>query len=158
MTDAPKPSVETIQQDITSMKEAVRLLQDSVNRMPTPAIVQGNVDALKELTDTKINGLKELVDAKFEGNKTALDAALKTQKEASDKIEANFSKQFEAITSISQATAKATDEKIGDLKDRQTASDGRTVGLGAAGSILLGIGSLIAVAVVVASFIISRTP
>lgn len=125
-----KPSVETLQQQIDSMKEAVRLLQEGVNRMPTPAIVDGKVGALKELTDTKISGLKELVDAKFEGNKTALDAALKTQKEASDKIEANFSKQFESSTIIAQATTKATDDKIGDLKDRITASESRGTGRG----------------------------
>lgn len=152
-----KPSVETLQQQIDSMKEAVRLLQENVNSMPTPAIVDAKVDALKELTDTKINGLKELVDARSEGSKTALDAALKTQKEASDKIETNFSKQFDNLTSISHATAKASDDKIGDLKDRVTAIEGRSAGLGSAGSILLGVGSLVAVAILIASFIIART-
>lgn len=123
-----KPSVETLQQQIDSMKEAVRLLQEGVNRMPTPAIVDGKVDSLKELTDTKILGLRELIDAKFEGNKTALDAALKTQKEGADKIESNFTKQFENVVANIQTLTKSFDDKITDVKDRFNTSEGRGVG------------------------------
>ncbi len=149
-----KPSVETIDQRLDSMDKAISLLQGLADRMPTPALVQADVDALKELTDTKINALKELVDAKFEGNKTALDAALKTQKEASDKIEANFSKQFEGITSISQATTKASDDKISDIKDRITAIESRKQGMSDGwGYLVGGIGLLISVALFAATVI-----
>ena len=156
-TSPSKPSVLTLEQRLDSMDKAIALLQEGVNRMPTPAIVQAAVDALKELTDTKITGLRELIDAKFEGNKTALDAALKTQKEGSDKIESNFTKQFENIVTNIQTLTKSFDDKISDVKDRFNTSEGRTTGLGTAGSILLGVGSLIGVTIVVASFIIART-
>ena len=108
--------------------EAVRLLQAHANRQPTTEAVDGDVKALKELTAEQFAALKELVNAKFEGNKTALDAALKTQKEASDKIEANFTRQFESIANIVEAKTKGLDDKIADNKDRITRTDGRGTG------------------------------
>ena len=110
--------------------EAVRLLQAHANRQPTTEAVDGDVKALKELTAEQFAALKELVNAKFEGNKTALDAALKTQKEASDKIEANFTRQFESIANIVEAKTKALDDKIGDNKDRITQASSHSKGLG----------------------------
>lgn len=148
-----KPSVETLEQRLDSMDKAITLLQGSVDRMPTPSLVMAAVDSLKELTGAQLSGLRELVDAKFEGNKTALDAALKTQKEASDKIEANFTKQFEAISNIVEAKTKALDEKIGDNKDRITSSESHSKGLGDGFGYVIG---AVGIVVAVATFIVTR--
>lgn len=152
-----KPSVETLEQRLDSMDRAIVLVQESVNRMPTPSLVMAAVDALKELTSAHLSGLRELVDAKFEGNKTALDAALKTQKEASDKIEANFTKQFESIGNIVEAKTKALDEKIGDNKDRITNSEGRSKGLGDGWVILVGAVGVIGIIASIVTAIIIRS-
>jgi len=113
----PTPSTEEIAARLNAMDKAIVLLQGVMDRMPTPAIVDEHVSALKELTFTQIISLKELVDAKFDGNKTALDAALKTQKEASDKLESNFTKQMDTIG-----------ERVGELRDSIKAAEGKVTG------------------------------
>lgn len=57
-----KPSVETLQQQIDGMKEAVRLLQAFADRTPTTSNVQGEVLALKELTTTQLAAQEKLFD------------------------------------------------------------------------------------------------
>jgi hypothetical protein len=96
--------------------------------------------------EAKNGSLEKLVDTKFDGNKTALDAALLTQGKTLDEIKVSFGKQFDSLAKM-----------IDDLKERINRNDGRTVGLGAAGSILLGVGSLIVVALAIVGFIIART-
>lgn len=151
-----KPSVETLEQRLDGMAEAVKLLQASVNSMPTPAIVMEKVDALKDLTDTKITGLRELIDAKFDGNKTALDAALKTQKEGADKIESNFTKQFENVVANIQTMTKSFDDKISDVKDRFNTSEGRSKGLGDGWVILVGAIGVIGIIASIVTAILTR--
>lgn len=121
---------EAVSVKFASYDDAVRLLQEFANRQPTTEAVNGDVKALKELVASNLSGLKELIEAKFEGNKTALDAALKTQKEGSDKIESNFTKQFENIITNSNLQTKSFDDKISDIKDRFNTSQGRGTGRG----------------------------
>lgn len=128
LTQAMKAIEDKTRIEFEAQKEAVRLLQDLSNRQPTTEAVNERLDALKELTNAQFVALRELVNAKFEGNKTALDAALKTQKEASDKIESNFTRQFESIANIVEAKTKGLDDKIADNKDRITRTDGRGTG------------------------------
>jgi len=156
-TRAPDPTPRTLEQMYREIKavedkvnirlvgydEAVKLLQAFANRQPTTEAVDGDVKALKELTAEQFAALKELVIAKFDGNKTALDAALKTQKEASDKIESNFSKQFDNL-----------DSKINDLKDRVNGSEGRSKGLGDGWGYLVGAIGIIGL---IASIILTKT-
>ena len=151
------PSSEALQQRLDSMDKAISLLQEGVNRMPTPAIVNGKVDALKELTDTKILGLRELIDAKFEGNKTALDAALKTQKEGSDKIESNFTKQFENIVTNIQTLTKSFDDKITDVKDRFNTSQGSITGSASTWATVLSLVFAVASMIGILGFIIAQS-
>lgn len=139
-----------------SYDKAIELLQDTADRQPTPGLVMASVHSLRELMVANSQAARELVDAKFEGNKTALDAALKTQKEASDKIETNFTRQFDNLASIIEAKTKSLDDKISDNKDRINTSEGRTKGVGDSWGVLLGVASLIGVAIVAASFIIAR--
>lgn len=147
LTQAMKAIEDKMHIQFEAQKEAVRLLQDFANRQPTTEAVNENLKALDRLTEAELGALKELVKAMFDGNKTALDAALKTQKEASDEIKANFGRQFD-----NQA------KMIDDLKERINRNDGRTTGLGTAGSILLGVGSLIVVALAIIGFITATQP
>lgn len=117
LTQAMKSIEEKTHLQFDAQREAVRLLQDFANRQPTTEAVNGDVKALKESVALQFADLKELANAKAEGSKTALDAALKTQKEASDKLEANFGKQFESLS-----------KQIDDLKDRINRTDGRGTG------------------------------
>ena len=145
-----KPSVETLQQQIDSMKEAVRLLQDYTNRMPTPAIVDGKVDALKELVDSEIAGLKELIKTILEGNKTALDATLRTNEKAGDELKSSIAKQFDSVS-----------KRFDDLKERLDRGEGRSTGITVQKAegrddsryLFLILGVIIAIAGIVAGFL-----
>lgn len=156
LTQAMKSIDEKTSLRFEAQQEAVKLLQDFANRQPTTEAVYGDVKALKELTSEHFAALRELMNAKFDGNKTALDAALKTQKEASDKIEANFTKQFESIANIVEAKTKALDEKIGDNKDRITSSEGKSEGFSQIGAIVLGVCTVIATIIAAAAFVATR--
>lgn len=123
-----------------AMDKALVLLQTFADKSPTTSNVDGKVDALSKLIDVKIAANKELsemralyikeiaeiknaaseslTNAKFQGNQTALDAALKTQKEASDKIEQNFTKQFENIGTLISTSLASITQQVGDVKER----------------------------------------
>ena len=123
-----------------AMDKALVLLQAFADKSPTTSNVDGKVDALSRLVEMRINANKELgemragfikeiaeiknaasealTNAKFQGNQTALDAALKTQKEASDKIEQNFTKQFENIGNLINTSLASLTQQIIDVKER----------------------------------------
>jgi chromosome segregation ATPase len=123
-----------------AMDKALILLQQFADKSPTTSNVDGRVDALDRMMDIKIQGSKELsemrvayikeiaeiknsatealTNAKFLGNQIALDAALKTQKEASDKIEQNFTKQFENMGTLISTSIASLAQQINDMKER----------------------------------------
>ena len=113
----------------TGYENAVKLLQEFANRQPTTEAVDENLKALKELTDTKIIGLKELINAILLGGDKALNAALTTQKEGSDKIERNFVEQFKNINANIQTLTKTFDDKITEIKERYSTSQGIVTGI-----------------------------
>lgn len=128
-------------------QRAIELLQSQADRQPQPIENKLAIEALKELVEAKIGGLKELiqemlksVQTQFEQNKVALDAALNAAKEAVseqnksntlaiNKSEDAFKKLLETSGTRVDATEKATDGKIADIKDRVTAIEGRTNGV-----------------------------
>lgn len=150
---------DTMQATFHAAEKAIVLLQDFANRSPTTEQVNNDLEALKELTTVQLAGLKELINAIFEGNKAALGAALLTQKESSDKIERNFVEQFKNISSTITILTKTFEDKIADFKDRYNISEstrtGQGKGMTTLWGIVLGVGSLIIIAVTVANFIIS---
>jgi hypothetical protein len=121
------------------------------------------ISNLKELTDTKFAGINDLFSSELEklasvtserftavgaqfterdtrtdqragDTKLAVDAAFAAAKEATAKIEAGFTKSIDGQQELMNTNTKASDEKISDLKDRITAIESRTQGLGAARS------------------------
>lgn len=138
-----EPSLESMAARVDAMDKAIQLLQDFADRSPTTKDVSAEVKALKELTEVT-----------FKGNQTALDAALKTQKEASDKIEANFTKGIDNMQELMRAGFKASDDKIDDLRTRVTSNEGRTKGIGDSWGYIIGaLGALATIASII-SFII----
>lgn len=165
--DPSERTVDQLRQEILSLREliearlnasdkAVTVLNEVVAKMPTPAIVDEHVTALKELTEQKIMGLREVMDTTFKGTAVALDAALKTQKEASDKIETNFTKQFEGVGNLMANSLRAIDDKVQANKERLDRSEGKEKGNAAIIAILVSVGSVIIAAVGVAVAILSR--
>jgi hypothetical protein len=71
-------------------------------------------------------------DQRAGDTKLAVDAAFAAAKEATSKIEMGFTKSIDGQQDLMNTNTKATDDKISDLKDRVTAMESRTQGIGAA--------------------------
>lgn len=88
-------------------EKAVQLLQEQMNRSPTPGIIDERLTSLKESVEKRFQGLKELRDTLAISDKESLNLALKAQQEAANKAEGAFNKQLDAIA-----------ERVNDIKDR----------------------------------------
>jgi hypothetical protein len=95
-----------------------------------PEDVKREVATLKDLMDEKFKGVAE----QFAGRDNSLDIAFNAQKDkvaeqnasnktASDKSENSFKDQIAALESKITAQTKTSDDKITDVKDRQTANE-----------------------------------
>lgn len=128
------PTTRELQTRLDGMAEAVKLLQAAVDRQPTPALVQSDVDALRTLTGTRIDGLKELIDAKSQGDSRALAAALATRSEATQEIKESFGKQFENQAKLIDA-----------LKERIDRGEGRGRGIVDSWGVLVSVAGIIGI-------------
>lgn len=122
-----------IDQKIESSDKAVRLLQAFADRTPTTMDVQHKVDALREVVIEKFVGVSNT----FQQNGTALTAALQAQekqaiatndtnKAATDKMEAGFTKQFDALSASNKTDVAGVKDSINDIKDRLTIIESKT--------------------------------
>ena len=125
------------------MSEAIRLVQSRVDRMPTPDMVQADVEKLREVAGTRIDALSTLLDSKLLGNEIALKAALLTRKEATEEIKENFGKQFENQAKLIEA-----------LKERIDRTEGRAGGLDKGWGIFV---SAVGIIGIIATIIVTRT-
>lgn len=166
---ADELTVGMLAQRIDGMDEAIRLLQEAANRQPSPREVELQVHALKELKTAHFQALRELIDARFDGNKTALDAAFQAARETGQeqirsrdqaiaKSEAAIAKQIDALQTLWQTTAKNTDDKFNDLKDRFNTSAGRSKGIGDGLGYVVGAIGLISTVITIATVLFTRTP
>ena len=128
----------------TSMERAGELLQVIVNNQP--ALVGEKIGALRELHHERFASIQTQFlerDTRTEqtsrDSKVAVDAALQAakeavgkQQEASDraiaKSETATLKQLEAIQTLISSNTKASDDKIADVKERLTRTEGQAVG------------------------------
>jgi len=89
--------------------------------------------------DRQFTLLTASIDKSERVTKTGVDAALEAANKqnaaqaetfmvASNKTEANFTKQIDQLRDLIQATTKALDDKITDVKDRLTRIEGAAVG------------------------------
>jgi hypothetical protein len=114
--------------------------------------------AVREVLSEKFGGVEAQFkerdlrnEAAASAGRAALDAAFSSQKEAIGKSEAAIAKQQDSHAAALQALQKSFDDKVSDLKDRLTAIEGRSQGIGASWGWLLGAVGL--VGTVVALFI-----
>ncbi len=190
-TPRPDPTVLTTQQlfrEIASVRDILETRQDGTDRAiglleaafdRLPAVITAAVHVLQELHEEKFRSIEiqfKERDTRAEqtsrDSKVAVDAALSAQVKAVDaqniandraiaKSEAGFTKQIDQIGTLIQATGKATDEKIDDVKERLNAMEiransfearttGKTEGISAVGviivSIVAGLAALVSVA------------
>lgn len=176
-----KPSVETLQQQIDSGKEAVRLLQDFADRTPTTGDVQWQVLALKELTKAQIDALAELnnkLNAQRDKYEERIADILAKQKDKDalllstqvDKLGVTTGERLSLIEKNQYSaggSASVRDPAIAEAIAGMSAAinkltlvggktEGKTEGINASWGVLLGVASLIGIAIVAATFIIAR--
>jgi len=140
---AKGPTTRELETRLDGMSEAIRLVQSRVDRMPTPDMVQSDVEKLREVTGTRIDALSTLLDSKLLGNEIALKAALLTRKEATEEIKENFGKQFENQAKLIEA-----------LKERIDRTEGRAGGLDKGWGIFV---SAVGIIGIIATIIVTRT-
>lgn len=130
---------------LAAMDKGILLLQAFADKQPTTSTVAQSVEALAGLHDEKFSSIatqfKERdirTEQSAKDSKVAVDAALQAAKEAvgeqnksnataMSKSEAAFTKLIDQMSLSIQQLTKAIDDKIGDIKDRLTTIEGRTV-------------------------------
>lgn len=126
---------EVIEARLNGMDKAVDLLQKRAESSPSIAQVNDAVICLAKLHEEKFGSIQTQfkerdtrTDQTSRDSKIAIDAALQAAKEAVGKTEQTFTKQIDQINVLINTTQKASDDKIGDIKDRLTALESRTLG------------------------------
>src|SRR6185369_12355894 len=125
---------------LDAMDKAVTLLQAIANRSPTIGEVVSQFTEKFQGINTQFKERDLRVEQTARESKVAVDAAFSAQKEAVSeqnksaaaaiaKSEANTTKQIDAIGSQIVQIAKATDDKIDDLKGRLGLIEGRSAGV-----------------------------
>jgi len=171
---------DVIKERLDGMAKAVELLQTATDRQP--AFVRGEVSQLALIVDEKLKAVEERFssvqtqfrerDTRAEQQKidsgTAINAALQAQEksfvsenkntaETIAKSEASVTKITDNIFRLIEQQTKATDEKVGDLKDRLTSIESRSGGIGdMVGWLFGGISLLLAIGMAAITF--SRRP
>jgi len=118
---------------IAAIEASITIAHDDLVRVPTD--VQKQVGNLKELVEEKFHNIEK----RFDENAIAVAAALQAQKElvtqqnisaalSAAKQEASFSKQIDALGLLIETKAKASDDKIDDVKERMTRLEGKGEG------------------------------
>lgn len=170
-------SRELVETRVLGVERAIDRLHVTVDRLP--ALIVEQVSTLQALHDERFSSIETQFrerDTRTEqtskDSKVAVDAALQAAKEAVgaqqtanassiDKSEKATSKQIDSIVALLQTTAQATNDKIDDLKTRLTAMEssrrGGSEGLSMAGSIFLGIVTLVGVLISLASLVFVMT-
>lgn len=146
--------MEGVQVRFDAMDKAIGLLQETANRSPTINEVYVKHEQMFQSIATQFEERDTRTEQTSKDSKVAVDAALQAAKEAVGaqnesnslaiaKSEAATTKQIDAMGALITATAKASDEKIDDLKGRLGLIEGRSKGFGDGwGFIVGGIGAL----------------
>jgi hypothetical protein len=161
---------EVFETRLNGMDRAIALVQDSADRLPLHM-------------ETKVRNLERLHEEKFasvqtqfrerdtraeqtqKDSKVAVDAALQAAKEAVgeqnkssslaiSKSEAATTKQIDQLVVLITSSNKALDEKINDVKERVTRTEGKGAGLSAGWGYIVGAaGVAAAISAVVTMFV-----
>jgi len=131
---------EVLETRLNGMDKAIELLQSTADKFP--ARIDEKIASLQQVHEEKFNSIQVQFkerDVRTEqtskDSKVAIDAALQATKESSveqnksfalatAKSEAGFSKQIDQLGVLIQTMTKAFDDKIDDIKERLTRSEG----------------------------------
>jgi hypothetical protein len=134
----PKLLQTVLETRLDAMDKAIDLLQKFADKSPTTASVKQDVDALKELTESRFNSGDKAVKDAFAAAKEAIAEQNKSNATATTKSEDAFTKQIDQLRILVDTKAKSSDDKIDDIKTAMTRSEGRSKGLGDGWGYLVG--------------------
>lgn len=127
-----------IEKDLSVIHKFMANRDDTINSHldNLQSLVFERIEKLTEVTRQQFIGIDSQfaerdtrTDQRAGDTKLAVDAAFAAAKEATSKIEAGFTKSIDGQQELLNATTQATNDKIGDLKDRLTALENRTIGI-----------------------------
>lgn len=139
---------------LDGMDKAIQLLQVMTDRQPI--LVDGKISNLQKLHEERFNSIATQFserDTRTEqtqrDSKVAVDAALQAAKEAVGeqnkssslaiaKSEAATSKQIDQQGQLISTTTQGINDKIDDLKQRLTSLEGKGLGVGMVGALVVG--------------------
>ena len=148
---------EIIEARLMGMDKALVLLQSAVDRVPSIAELNARFEERFNSISVQFKERDARVEQSARESKVAVDAAFSAQKEAVSeqnksstaaiaKSEAATTKQIDAMGLLINASQKATDEKIDDMKARITVIESRGAGMASGfGYIATGIGIVAAI-------------
>jgi hypothetical protein len=127
-----------IEKDAIETRKAIEARENIVEKQiaNAQAMSFGKVEELSSVTNEKFYGVAAQfaerdtrTDQRAGDTKLAVDAAFAAAKEATAKIEAGFTKQIDAMINIIDTKTANLAGGLGDIKDRMTAMENRTVGM-----------------------------
>jgi ABC-type Fe2+-enterobactin transport system substrate-binding protein len=132
---------ELLEGRMDSSDRAVELVQSIVNKSPTIAEIFAKHEQMFQNIQTQFSERDTRTEQTSRDSKVAVDAALQAAKEAVGeqnkssalaiaKSEAATTKQIDQIGVTFQTMERALNDKVSDLKDRITAREGHSKGLG----------------------------
>jgi hypothetical protein len=130
-----------VEKDLSEVHKAVDARQGSVKDEISHLrdLVFGKIDSAISVTAERFSGVAAQfaerdtrTDQRAGDTKLAVDAAFAAAKEATAKIEAGFTKQIDGMITIVDTKTGNLAGGLGDLKERMTAMESRTQGIGAA--------------------------
>ena len=138
---------ELLQSQTSDIRHSIDRIESQLNTRHSA--IREDSERLQVLFEEKFTSIA----LQFSGNDKAVAAALQAQKEAaaaqnannmeaSAKSEASFTKQIDQMQMVVNAIAKATDEKIDDLKTRLTLGEGTKRGMGESWGVVVAAGGL----------------
>jgi hypothetical protein len=171
---------ELLESEITRTREISGVYQEWFNTIPAmvsgQAVLEGKISALTEVvavfkqtvnerfelgdvqTEKAARDVKSAVDAAFAAAKEAVGEQNKANSASITKSEGSFTKAIDQLSDTVKLNTKATDDKIGDLKDRLVAMENRGIGhrqgLSDTGAMVIGGIALVSVVISLVSFFV----
>jgi len=151
-TPVPDPTsltTDQLRREITSVRELIESRTDGDRKLNNERFRGIETQFLErdKRTEQTTHDNKVAVDAAFAAAKEAVGEQNKSNAASITKSEATFTKQIDQTGTLLSAVAKATDEKIDDLKTRLTSLESQKIGgRDAWGYVVGGVGILIALA------------
>lgn len=162
-------TTQALLREVSTLREIIEARLDGMDRAleraeKYPTAIDSAIKSVKEFYDEKFEGIelrfheRDLRFSQAEGySKVAVEAALQAQMDSAAKSEAAFTKQIDSIAVLLMSKTDALGKELGEVKQNQTMSSGKTLGAAALVGYIFGTAGFIAAVITVATILL-RAP